>query len=92
MVLLLWHEHGIPQAVPASESPRRVADWYELLATYHDAVLGWVGGTERIDGRAPPPAAVEDRLALIRHAMQVLFPGRPTFEACWTYITCVNGR
>ena len=29
-----------------------VADWYELLATYHDAVLGWVGGTETVDGRA----------------------------------------
>jgi hypothetical protein len=69
-----------------------VADWYELLATYHDAVLGWVGGTERLDGRPPSDQAVADRLALIRHAMAVLFHGRPTFQACWTYITCVNGR
>jgi SAM-dependent methyltransferase len=69
-----------------------VADWYELLATYHDAVLGWVGGSERIDGRAPSETAVADRLSLIRHAMEVLFHGRPTFQACWTYITAVNGR
>ena len=36
--------------------------------------------------------AVADRLALMRHAMETLFHGRPTFQACWTYITCVNGR
>ena len=33
----------------------RVDDWYELLRTYHDAVLGWVGGTEKIDGAPPSP-------------------------------------
>ncbi|HEY1282454.1 MAG TPA: class I SAM-dependent methyltransferase, partial [Acidimicrobiales bacterium] len=69
-----------------------VADWFELLSTYNDAVLGWVGGTEKIDGVKPTPEAVADRLKLIRHAMDVLFHGRPTFQACWTYITCVNGR
>jgi hypothetical protein len=68
-----------------------VADWFELLRTYNDGVLGWVGGTEKIDGVKPSPEAVEDRLKLIRHAMEVLFHGRPTFQACWTYITCVNG-
>ena len=50
------------------------------------------GGTEKIDGAPPSPEAVADRLALIRHAMDVLFHGRPKFQACWTYITCVNGR
>ena len=40
----------------------------------------------------PSEQAVTDRLALMRHAMDVLFHGRPTFQACWTYITCVNGR
>ena len=69
-----------------------VADWFELLSTYNDAVLGWIGGTEKIDGVKPTPEAVADRLKLIRHAMDVLFHGRPTFQACWTYITCVNGR
>ena len=69
-----------------------VQDWYELLATYHDAVLGWIGGTAKIDGAAASPEAVDDRLKLIRHAMDVLFHGRPTFQACWTYITCAKGR
>jgi hypothetical protein len=69
-----------------------VQDWFGLLSAYNDAVLGWVGGTEKIDGTAPTPQALDDRLKLMRHAMDVLFHGRPTFQACWTYITCVNGR
>jgi SAM-dependent methyltransferase len=65
-----------------------VEDWFELMSTYHDAVLGWVGGTEKVDGRAPTAAAVEDRLRLIRHSMEILFGGRKEFRACWTYISC----
>jgi SAM-dependent methyltransferase len=63
-----------------------VDDWFELMSTYHDAVLGWVGGTEKVDGRMPTDQAVEDRLALIRHSMDILFGGRKDFRACWTYI------
>ena len=68
-----------------------VQDWFGLLSAYNDSVLGWVGGTEKIDGAAPTREAMDDRLKLMRHAMDVLFHGRPTFQACWTYITCVNG-
>jgi SAM-dependent methyltransferase len=78
------------ESVREASIEARVQEWYELLTTYSDAVLGWVGGTEKIDGAAPTPAAVADRLKLIRHAMDVLFHGRPTFQACWTYITAVN--
>jgi SAM-dependent methyltransferase len=80
------------ESVREASIEARVDEWYELLRTYHDAVLGWVGGTEKIDGSPPSPEAVADRLALIRHTMDVLFHGRPKFQACWTYITCVNGR
>lgn len=65
-----------------------VDDWFEFLSAYHDAVLGWVGGTERIDGQPPTEEATRDRLRLMRHAMDVLFGGRDTFQACWTYLTC----
>jgi SAM-dependent methyltransferase len=65
-----------------------VDDWYELLTAYHDAVLGWVGGTERIDGKPPSENALIDRLSLMRHAIDTLFDGRPRFNACWTYIRC----
>ncbi|HEY4024894.1 MAG TPA: class I SAM-dependent methyltransferase [Candidatus Dormibacteraeota bacterium] len=64
-----------------------VDDWFELMSAYHDAVLGWVGGTEKVDGKPPSPEAVQDRLGLIRHSMDILFGGRRDFLACWTYIT-----
>ena len=64
-----------------------VDDWFELMTAYHDAVLGWVGGTRRVEGQEPSEAAVRDRLALMRHAIETIFGGRRTFNACWTYIT-----
>jgi hypothetical protein len=59
----------------------KVSEWFEFLSAYHDAVLGWVGGAD------PTPGALRDRLHLIRHAMETLFGGRPSFNACWTYIS-----
>ena len=58
-----------------------MSEWFEFLSAYHDAVLGWVGGPE------PTPGALRDRVHLIRHAMETLFGGRPSFDARWTYIT-----
>jgi len=79
------------ESVREASIEARVDQWYELLVTYSDAVLGWVGGTEKIDGTVPTEQALADRHDLIRHAMDVLFHGRPTFQACWTYLTCRNG-
>ena len=67
-----------------------VDDWFEFLTAYHEAVLGWVGGSVKVDGRPPDPDAVRDRLALVRHAMDTLFGGRPAFRCCWTYINGVR--
>jgi len=64
-----------------------VEEWFELMTAYHDAVLGWVGGNKKLDGHAPTPEAVEDRLKIMRHAMETIFSGRSQFNACWTYIT-----
>jgi len=64
-----------------------VQEWFELMTAYHDAVLGWVGGSKKLDGAPPTPEAVEDRLALMRHAIETIFSGRTQFNACWTYIT-----
>jgi hypothetical protein len=68
----------------------RVDDWFEFLSAYHEAVLGWVGGSAKVDGRAAGEDAVRDRLALIRHAMDTLFGGRPAFRCCWTYLNAVR--
>ena len=35
-----------------------VDEWCEFLCAYHDAVLGWVGGNEKVDGRKPTPERI----------------------------------
>ncbi len=68
-----------------------VNEWYELMTAYHEAVLGWVGGTKRIEGAEPSETAVADRLRIMRHAIDTIFGTRDSFKACWTYITATNG-
>ncbi len=65
-----------------------VADWYEFLAAYHEGVLGWAGGSRRVDGADPSEEVVALRLRLMLEALDRIFEGRPSFEASWTYITC----
>ncbi|HUQ21932.1 MAG TPA: class I SAM-dependent methyltransferase [Gaiellaceae bacterium] len=60
-------------------------EWTEFLGAYHEGVLGWVGGSERIEGRAPTEQAVSDRLRLMRESVDRVFQGG-SFEAVWTYI------
>ena len=64
-----------------------VDDWYEFLAAYADAVLGWVGGAAKVDGEGASSEAAADRLRLLRDSLAVVFGGSPTFDCCWTYIS-----
>jgi SAM-dependent methyltransferase len=64
-----------------------VDQWFEFLSAYHEGVLGWVGGSARVEGEDPAPEAIEDRLRLLWQSMERVFEGRPSFEAVWTYIT-----
>lgn len=66
----------------------RVDEWSDLLCTYHEGVLGWVGGTEKIDGVAPSERTMLDRKFLIRSSLERLFAGQDAFPATWTYLTC----
>lgn len=65
----------------------RVDEWCQLLETYHDGVLSWVGGSPKVEGREPTPQALRDRLFLIRYALDKLFPAQESFPATWTYLT-----
>jgi len=78
------------EAVTERNIRARVDEWCEFLCAYHDAVLGWVGGNEKVDGRAPTAEAIADRLLLIRQAIDTLFGPRTEFDACWTYINCTR--
>ena len=69
-----------------------VEEWYEFLAAYADAVLGWVGGSAKVDGAPATEEAARDRLALLHRALTTIFGGRPTFRCCWTYITARRSR
>jgi SAM-dependent methyltransferase len=68
-----------------------VNEWFELMTAYHEAVLGWVGGTKRIEGEEASEEAVRDRLRIMRHAIDTIFGERDSFKACWTYITATKG-
>jgi SAM-dependent methyltransferase len=68
----------------------RVDEWYEFLAAYADAVLGWVGGSAKVDDEPATAEAAADRLELLRESLDTIFGGRPTFRCCWTYITATR--
>jgi SAM-dependent methyltransferase len=68
--------------------PARVSEWYDFLSVYHEGVLGWFGGAEKITGKAAPPQVIEDRLSLMREALQSLFGDAFEFGASWTYVSC----
>jgi SAM-dependent methyltransferase len=67
-----------------------VQEWYEFLSAYADAVLGWVGGSVKVDDEGASEHAAADRLDLLRSALDVIFGGRPTFRCCWTYISATR--
>ena len=67
-----------------------VADWDEFLAAYHEGVLGWAGGSRRVDGADPTDAVIALRLRLMREALDRIFSGRTSFQASWTYITAAR--
>ena len=70
----------------------RVEEWYEFLAAYADAALGWIGGSAKVDGEPTAPGEAADRLEVLRESLDTIFGGRPTFQCCWTYITATRAE
>jgi SAM-dependent methyltransferase len=68
--------------------PARVEEWFEFLRVYHEGVLGWIGGADKVTGVEASEAVVEARVALMRRAMEEVFGGAFEFGASWTYVTC----
>ena len=67
-----------------------VKDWYEFINVYHEGVIGWVGGSKKITGKDCGPQCIEDRLILIREAMEKTFSNQKTFKAVWNYFILEN--
>lgn len=74
-------------ATRAARIRARQSEWRQFLSVYHEAVLGWVGGIEKVEGRAAAEPAVRDRLDLLAAALDRVLGGREEFDACWTYLT-----
>ncbi len=68
----------------------QVEEWTIFLSAYHDGVLGWAGGVQRIDGASPSEETVALRQQLLRESLVALFNGQASFPACWTYINCTQ--
>ncbi|HVS13554.1 MAG TPA: class I SAM-dependent methyltransferase [Thermoanaerobaculia bacterium] len=75
-------------AVEALPIEASVAEWRDFLAAYHEGVLGWAGGSARIEGTDPAPEVVALRQELLDRALHALFEGGDDFRACWTYVRC----
>jgi SAM-dependent methyltransferase len=65
----------------------RLDEWTRFLSVYHEGVLPWVGGTEKLDGHPPTPQAIQDRLDLLAESLRLAVG--PRFNAEWTYIDAV---
>ncbi|GAA5107594.1 hypothetical protein [Haloechinothrix salitolerans] len=63
-------------------------DFAKGVSTYHEGVLSWIGGSEKVESISPTESAVQDRLFFIRYALETLFPGSEAIPFTWTYITC----
>lgn len=68
-----------------------VNDLVDALSPYHEFVLGWVGGSRKIEGTPPTGKAVRDRLFLLRYCAEKLYAGKDHLQCAWTYITCRGG-
>lgn len=70
----------------------RVDQWYSFLEVYHEGVLGWVGGAQKITGNAIDSETLRLRKELIWASMQRMFNHADFFDAAWTYITAQKRR
>ena len=70
--------------------PADVEEWYSFLSVYHEGVLGWVGGAERITGEKATEYVIEERKKLIRISMDMIFGGNDSFQTSWTYIEALK--
>ncbi|WP_169732948.1 class I SAM-dependent methyltransferase [Haloechinothrix halophila] len=64
----------------------------DALVPYHDVVLGWIGGSEKVEGDPPTQEALRDRLFLMKYCATKLYMQRDRLRGPWTYITCRKFR
>ncbi len=68
--------------------PVDVAEWREFLRVYDEGFLGWIGGTERVEGHPASTEHLTHRGEVLDAAIARVFDGAEEFTAEWTYVTC----
>lgn len=68
----------------------RTDEWLSFLAVYHEGILGWAGGAEKVEGRAPTAEDVAARKELLGLALRRALRDRDSFDATWTYVSAVK--
>lgn len=85
------HAAGFKNIISVCKSiEASIADWSEFLNTYHDAVLGWAGGVEKITRQPIHQETVKLRKCLLQESLESLFLNQTHFSANWTYISAVK--
>ena len=65
-----------------------VDEWYDFLKVYDDGILGWIGGVEKVTGDIPTLEDIQNRLDIMKEALDIIFNGKKNFKASWNYIIC----
>jgi hypothetical protein len=66
----------------------KVDEWFDFLKVYHEGIIGWVGGSKKITGVEPTEEEINDRIEIIKTALDIIFENKNDFKACWNYIIC----
>lgn len=64
------------------------AELTDALLPYHDVILGWIGGSQHVEGKLPSQGALRDRFFLIKYCVDKFYAAQHNFRCPWTYITC----
>lgn len=84
----LLEEAGLEvEEVRRRQVPVDADEWRSFLSAYDDGFLGWIGGTEHVEGEPPEPRDREDRAEVLARAVDEALEGSG-FEATWTYLAC----
>jgi ubiquinone/menaquinone biosynthesis C-methylase UbiE len=65
-----------------------VDEWFDFLKVYHEGIIGWVGGSKKITGVEPTDEDINNRIEIIKTALNLIFENKETFKASWNYIIC----
>lgn len=80
---------------PVDVTPRPVRvpldEWRDFLQVYDAGFLGWIGGTERVEGEPPREGALAQRREVLDLALDRVFGDEDAFEAEWVYVRARAG-